>query len=79
MQGKYHPINIIGRGTWGVVTQCRDMRTGGLVALKTFDGADKSDLVRSRAIRTVEAGGRHVTSSTPHHQSTILPVSLPQL
>ena len=42
---KYTPISILGRGTWGVVTQC-EREDGTIVALKTFEGADKSELVR---------------------------------
>ena len=46
---KYAPIKVIGRGTWGVVTQCQNTVDGQIVALKTFEGADKSDLVGAEA------------------------------
>ncbi|GAX74314.1 hypothetical protein CEUSTIGMA_g1763.t1 [Chlamydomonas eustigma] len=48
---KYHPIRTIGMGTWGIVTLCHCKSTNRLVALKAFEGADKSDLVCRVALR----------------------------
>lgn len=52
---KYKPIKVVGRGTWGVVTQCRG-ENGEIVALKTFEGADKNELVGCAAVHACRAG-----------------------
>lgn len=58
----YH-MQVLGKGTWGVVTQCEGPN-GEIVALKTFEDANKNDLVCKVAIR--EAKGLKAVKDHPN-------------
>ncbi|NXX94219.1 CDKL2 protein, partial [Centropus bengalensis] len=51
---KYQPLDIVGEGSYGMVTKCRNTETGQVVAVKKFLESEEDAAVRKIALREIK-------------------------
>lgn len=51
---KYQVLGLVGEGSYGVVTKCRDRESGQIVAVKKFLESDDAAAVRKIALREIK-------------------------
>ncbi|XP_009564448.2 cyclin-dependent kinase-like 2 [Cuculus canorus] len=51
---KYQPLDIVGEGSYGMVTKCRNAETGQVVAVKKFLETEEDAAVRKIALREIK-------------------------
>lgn len=51
---KYEILRVLGEGSYGVVTKCRHVETGQVVAIKKFLQTDEEATVRTMAMREIK-------------------------
>lgn len=51
---KYQVLGLVGEGSYGVVTKCRNKETGQIVAVKKFLESEDDAVVRKIAVREIK-------------------------